>query len=296
MNKLVKNIILIIYICLFNNSVFGLSSIWNEGEVSKVRIISPLTHNNNQDQLFLGLEYKMESGWKTYWQSPGDGGFAQSLDWKNSTNVENVKIQWPSPKEFEILGLTSIGYEEEVIFPVSIKLKDKNKITNLDFFINYLVCKDICIPGTARVFLDIPSGIANTTEYFYVLEKTISNLPQTKIELSSITKFKTKAIKDDDNILIEISATTNEKFQSPKIYLHTPYGLPISNPLINYSLDYKTLTALFKFNKKLFNNNQIPLEAILIDENHNFSFNEKIKIEESKKFNFSKISHFYFIF
>ena len=25
----------------------------------------------------------MDPGWKTYWKSPGDGGFPQNIDWKN---------------------------------------------------------------------------------------------------------------------------------------------------------------------------------------------------------------------
>ncbi len=32
-----------------------------------------------QKKYLIGLEYQMEEGWKTYWKSPGDGGFAQSI-------------------------------------------------------------------------------------------------------------------------------------------------------------------------------------------------------------------------
>ena len=60
----------------------------------------------------LGLEYQLDPGWKTYWKSPGGGGFPQKILWNNSSNVENLKIYWPTPTEFEILGLKSLGYEE----------------------------------------------------------------------------------------------------------------------------------------------------------------------------------------
>ena len=38
--------------------------------------ISPLTHNNSQSEVCLGLEYKLKDGWKTYWKSLV-GGFPQ---------------------------------------------------------------------------------------------------------------------------------------------------------------------------------------------------------------------------
>ena len=46
-----------------------------------------------------------------------------------------------TPKEFEILGLTSLGYEEKVIFPLEIKLKDKNQIADININVNYLCVK-----------------------------------------------------------------------------------------------------------------------------------------------------------
>ena len=171
MKNLLKIIYLILSLGLLTKAAFGLTSEWSQGDMSKVRLISPFSNNNNQDQIILGLQYSMEPGWKTYWKSPGDGGFPQTLIWDGSKNVKEITLQWPKPKEFEILGLRSIGYENDVIFPLIIDIKDKTKITNLDISINYLVCKDICIPGNARIFLDLPPGLANTTEYYYLVEK-----------------------------------------------------------------------------------------------------------------------------
>jgi len=98
----------------------ALQSDWSNGIEAKVRIISPLTHNNNLSKFYLGLQYKLQDGWKTYWRSPGEGGFPQKLDWSQSTNVSNIEILWPTPSEFEILGIQSLGYQDEVIFPLKI--------------------------------------------------------------------------------------------------------------------------------------------------------------------------------
>ena len=79
------------------------------------------------------------------------------------------------PIEFEILGLTSLGYEERVIFPLIIKLKDKKKLTYININTNYLVCETICIPGNANLSLEIKPGKANYTEFFLVLANNFEN-------------------------------------------------------------------------------------------------------------------------
>ena len=97
-------------------------------------------------------------GWKTYWYSPGEGGYPQTLDWKKSTNISSLEILWPTPEEFDILGFKSIGYEKEVIFPLKIELINVNQTSIFSFDLNYLTCKDICIPGSAHLELILPSA------------------------------------------------------------------------------------------------------------------------------------------
>ena len=76
------------------------------------------THINNQNELYLALQYKLKKGWKTYWLSPGEGGFPQKIDWSKSNNIKNIEVLWPTPQEFEILGFKSLGYLNEVVFPL----------------------------------------------------------------------------------------------------------------------------------------------------------------------------------
>ena len=128
----------------------------------------------------------MEPGWKTYWKSPGGGGFPQKIIWNNSVNIKDIIIDWPTPEDFEILGLTSLGYEEKVIFPLTVKLKDPNKLTEINLNTNYLVCKDICIPGNANLFLQIKPGNGEFSEFFHEIEKIRSTLPIQDIKISSL--------------------------------------------------------------------------------------------------------------
>ena len=87
MLRLFKYLFSIIIIFFFTNA-FAQQTNWSNGIESQVRIISPSTHTNNQNELYLGLQYQLKKGWKTYWLSPGEGGFPQKIDWSESNNVK----------------------------------------------------------------------------------------------------------------------------------------------------------------------------------------------------------------
>ena len=96
MDKVIKvinllKIAIIFALGLFSTAGYSLSSDWAISEKSKVRLISPMTSSNN-NQLILALEYELEDEWKTYWKSPGGGGFPQKIIWNNSSNVKDIKI------------------------------------------------------------------------------------------------------------------------------------------------------------------------------------------------------------
>ena len=133
MFRIFKYLLFIITFFIFTNAK-SIESNWSSGVESQVRIISPITKNNNEREIYLGLEYKLNAGWKTYWQSPGEGGFPQEIDWSNSKNIDSVELEWPTPEIFEILGMKSIGYSNNVIFPIKIVFKDK--------FLNRQCCRN----------------------------------------------------------------------------------------------------------------------------------------------------------
>jgi suppressor for copper-sensitivity B len=247
----------------------AISSDWSVSETSKLRLISPYSQNDTQN-LLIGLEYEMEPGWKTYWKSPGDGGFAQSLSWENSTNVKNINILWPTPIEFEILGLTSLGYQNDVIFPLEIELEDELKNTYLNLHVNFLICKEVCIPGDATLFLEIPSGEKKLTDNYFNLEKALSLLPEEDFNSSYIKEISLKTFSDDQSSTLQLEFKSDKVFYNPKIFLHSPFGLPVIKNSISYSNDNKKITTNFIFEKNLISEKKFPLEIIIKDKNHNF--------------------------
>ena len=200
-----------VFICFFFTNAISLESAWNMGEESQVRIISPSTHSNKQKEIFLGLEYHLQDGWKTYWQSPGDGGFPQEINWNRSKNIKSLEIQWPVPQKFEILGLQSIGYQDNIIFPLKIDIINPLESTEVILDINYLVCKDICIPGNAVLDLTLPAGEGSLTKHSFNLEKSLSKLPLKSLDLSFIKKTETNIFLDDKKIHFKLSSIAKKK-------------------------------------------------------------------------------------
>ena len=285
MNNLLKYVFLLIF-GLFTTPTFSLSSDWSISDKSKVRLISPYTANNNKNEIILGLEYQLDPGWKTYWKSPGGGGFPQNILWDDSSNISDLKIEWPQPIEFKILGLSSIGYKDNIIFPLIINIKNFQQKTNINLNINYLVCKHICIPGNANLYLELPPGEGKFTDFFYDIEKVKSSTSTNNINLTPFNEFNIFAEHSSDDVYINIDISTDTYFDNPKIFIHTPFGLPVVKPNLNYSLDYKKIKSSFKFDKKEFDINKFPIEVFFYDKNINFKYENIIDIKKTSKNSF----------
>ena len=290
-SKIIKFLISIILFTFYFNTSFALSSEWAVGETSKLRLISPYSQNSSKN-ITIGLEYQMQPGWKTYWKSPGDGGFAQNISWENSSNISDVKILWPTPIKFEILGLTSLGYQDNVTFPLEIEIENEFQDISLDLHVNYLICKEICIPGDARIFLDIPAGEKKINDNYFDVEQALSKLPEKDFSRTYLKNINANVLEGENLSTIRLQIESEKIFFNPEIFLHTPFGLPVVQHTISYSANNKLITAEFDFNKKLISEDSFPLEVVLKDVNHNFE--HLLSAQITKDISNSKMNTFIF--
>ena len=108
----------------------------------------------------IGLEIALEPGWKTYWRTPGDAGVPPDFDWSKSTGIAAVVPRFPVPVRFEEEGVRSIGYTGPVILPLDVTLADPKGVGTLDLDVHIGICRDICVPVSAR--LTAPIGADRT--------------------------------------------------------------------------------------------------------------------------------------
>jgi DsbC/DsbD-like thiol-disulfide interchange protein len=107
-----------------------------------------------------GLVVTLAPGWKTYWRAPGEAGIPPEFDWSGSQNVARVAVHWPRPIVFDQAGMTSIGYADEMVLPLEITPSDPSAPVDLNGEVTLGVCRDICIPVSARfaLRLDAPGA------------------------------------------------------------------------------------------------------------------------------------------
>ena len=286
------------YFYLFFNLAHALQSNWGGIDEAKLRIISPISTAGDNPTIFLGIEYKLKDGWKPYWRAPGDGGLPQTLDWSESINVSKLEILWPTPIEFEILGFKSIGYENEVVFPLKIELDELNQSSTILFNINFLTCKDICIPGQANLKIILPAGKGHTTNHLFQLEEYLSRVPleKNKNKISGLEILETSAFKDKNFVSINIQATSKSFFHDPKFFLDTSLGLPVISPQYTYSSNRKNIKANFLFDKSLFSNDKFDLAILLSDKKNSIEYKSSIKIENKSILFYTYQSYLYIFF
>ena len=137
------------------------ASPWQRDDHSAVRL---LAGSRSGAVLLGGIAFQLQSGWKTYWRTPGDSGVPPRFDFSKSDNVEAVTVLWPAPQKFEDgAGGTSLGYHDQVVLPLRIVAKNVDKPVTLRADINYAVCENLCIPVDASAELAFNS-VASTED------------------------------------------------------------------------------------------------------------------------------------
>ncbi len=159
------------------NSAMAAASPWWETDHGSVRLIAASDAVGNDDALSLGLQFRMKKGWKIYWRSPGDAGFPPRPDWSASRNLSDVSIDWPRPVRFDVLGLTTLGYKDEVVLPLNAKLLAPGQATSFRASMPYLTCNEICVPYEAVLALDLPEGPETTSREAGLIQKFADLVP-----------------------------------------------------------------------------------------------------------------------
>jgi thiol:disulfide interchange protein len=129
----------------------------------------------------VGLLLRMVPNWHTYWKFPGDAGLPTEITWKPPDGWKIGEIQWPIPLKLdEPGGIQIYGYHDEVLLLQEItppaSLKDSQ--VQLAAEASWLVCEKICIPGSAKLKLDLPVGGQPATANEELFSRYRRSLPQ----------------------------------------------------------------------------------------------------------------------
>ncbi|WP_421327460.1 protein-disulfide reductase DsbD family protein [Aeromonas veronii] len=170
------------------------------------------------DQTRILLDVALESDWKTYWHSPGEGGIAPQILWDEP--VDDFQWRWPAPRHFEVAGLSTQGYQGEVRFPLSLNYPAGQSLKGT---LRLSTCSNVCIltdfPFTLTVDGQAPA------DFDFAWAKAMSTLPQqlpaeTRVELGY------------QHNQLQLRAERAEGWQSPALFIDALEGAEFGKPAL----------------------------------------------------------------
>jgi thiol:disulfide interchange protein/DsbC/DsbD-like thiol-disulfide interchange protein len=134
---------------------------------------------------WVALKLVHDEHWHSYWINPGTG-YPTSLTWTLPPGFSAGPVTWPTPHVVKDISgkITGLGYEGEVWFfsqitpPASLP---SGSTASLHAKAEWLMCKDVCMPGDAQLELSLPVRDETPAENSAVAEKfdsLFSRLPK----------------------------------------------------------------------------------------------------------------------
>jgi thiol:disulfide interchange protein DsbD len=110
------------------------------------------------ERVLLGLRIRHEPHWHTYWRNPGDSGLATQIEPSGPSGTRFGAVRWPAPVRLWVGPLANYGYEDEIVLPFEAEVPRglTGARMRIEAAAQWLVCKDVCIPGEARLAIDLP--------------------------------------------------------------------------------------------------------------------------------------------
>lgn len=140
----------------------------------------------------MGLRIRHDPHWHTYWRNPGDSGLPTTLELTTPTGITTGPLQWPAPRRIPLGPLVNYGYEGEIVLPIEAKA-DPGLATDRVHFTGraqWLMCKDVCIPGEADLSLELPVARGTTlgrSAHASAIESAITRLPGAALPIRAWT-------------------------------------------------------------------------------------------------------------
>lgn len=140
-------------------ALFATPSLAQEMDGSKLVTVTPkvqMSFLEKDQQGWIGVELAIEDGWHIYWQNSGDSGMPTDFTVNEHEDVQAEGTQWPAPERLEEGEFLTYGYHNIVTLLKPIAMKNTVKAATLTGKVSWLVCKEICIPGSADVTFELP--------------------------------------------------------------------------------------------------------------------------------------------
>lgn len=176
--------------------------------------------------LTVALRLVHDDHWHTYWLNPGTG-LPTTLTWTLPPGWTAGAIQWPAPLVLKDKAGNTVGngYEGELFLPVTLTPPTTlapGATVELKAAADWLMCAEICVPGSANVALTLPvSADAPQPDPTSgaKIRTTVAGLPRTD------TAWKISATRDAKNLTLTITPASATPAVPTNLHLFSDDGL-----------------------------------------------------------------------
>ena len=211
-------------ICFFPHSTFS-NSYFNTGQ-SSVTLLTESNQVGGEETLLVGLEFNLSPGWHTYWENPGDSGEGASIKWNLPSGFKASTTLWPGPERIPVEPLMTYGYEDKALLLTEIKSpKEFSNPVKISAKINWLTCKDICIPQEGQVDMTLIKGQKVANQFTSKLKEVALTVPK-----NFPSPYRVSVINEKIFLQFEKEGSRN---------ISEAYFFPKEYGLVNYTADQK---------------------------------------------------------
>ena len=168
-------------LCVFLGPVAGQAQVLDGKVLVSASLVPSQTAIVPGQPFEVGLLLEMAPDWHTYWEYSGDAGLPTKIDWALPAGFESGPIQWPAPHLMIEPGeIWTYGYGGKVLLITTIVPPadlQAGASATLRAKATWLVCKDMCIPGSAELELKLPVSKASAASNEAVFAEFRSSIP-----------------------------------------------------------------------------------------------------------------------
>ena len=174
------------------------------------------------------LDVTPNEGWKTYWRTPGDGGFRPVIAWEPQAKTQ---WHWPRPVRFDSAGFSSVGYDRRVVFPLDVATDEQQRLRGK---LTLSLCSTLCVVNTFPLDINLATG--PSAQFADAWDNAMRAVPPDNgpVAVKSVAA---------DNDTLTVKLTSPEGWSQPDLFPDNPTGVNLSPPQTAILGD--TLTARF---------------------------------------------------
>lgn len=205
---------ILVVLCLATASYAQNSVVLAKAEYS-AELINAGADPQQPGAAWIGLDVRLGPGWHTYWRSAGDAGAPPEFDWSGSENVAEVSVEWPAPKRITDAGIDTFGYTERVLFPIKVRLRDKDRPARVSLKLALFVCSKICTRNDLEFDAAIRPSI-HAADKQATIDVWRNKVPRERAESLSIRSVR---LNQGASAHLRVSVVANPPLAKPDVFV-----------------------------------------------------------------------------